>query len=211
MAFSSSHKGEPGASNTVPSNSRTAPNYEREPISAQTSRQAFTDVAFFAAQLTDSSLAPSTRKKGSGHPKGPRPEPFGAFSTRNGRAHLLLGKHQGQARPPTGQHVPGPPPTGGDPTPPQRGPTLERISIESFALVAGLSFRLALEMRAPLPLVRVFALFLALALVFRALPLGSMGFVQKFSQPHLVPKLSILCLEHFAGCSNKLFSGTFST
>ena len=30
--------------------------------------------------------------------------------------HLLLGKHQGPARPPTGQHAPGLPPTGGDPT-----------------------------------------------------------------------------------------------
>ena len=51
-------------------NSRTSPNDEREPISPQTSRQASTDVAFFTAQLTDSRLALSTRKKGSGHPKG---------------------------------------------------------------------------------------------------------------------------------------------
>ena len=80
MAVSSSHKGEPGASKTVPSISRTSPNDEREPISPQTSRQASTDVAFLAAQLTDSTLTLSTRKKGSGHPKGPRPELFSAFS-----------------------------------------------------------------------------------------------------------------------------------
>ena len=44
-------------------------------------------------------------------------------------------------------------------------------------------------MRASFPLVRVFPLFLALALGVRALPPGSTAFVQKFSQPHLVPKL----------------------
>ena len=71
---------------------------------------------------------------------------------------------------------------GGDPTPQRMSPQRWRgFSLETLALVAGL----ALEMRASFLLVRVFPL----ALGVRALPPGSAAFVQKLSQPHLVPKL----------------------
>ena len=78
--FSHSQKGEPGASETVSSNSRTSPSEEQESTSSQTSSQSSTDAALSSAQLTENSLALSTRQKGSGHRKLPGPEPSSAFS-----------------------------------------------------------------------------------------------------------------------------------
>ena len=61
-----------------------APGYtdSSEPSTKRTQVQwASIDVAFFSAQLTDNNFALSTGKKGSGPPKGPRPEHPNAFST----------------------------------------------------------------------------------------------------------------------------------
>ena len=85
------------APKTVPSNSRTSPTVEREPISPWTSCQASTDVAFFAAQLTDSSLALSTRQKGLDTRRGQDQSPLVPSPLEMSRAHVLQGKHQGQA------------------------------------------------------------------------------------------------------------------
>ena len=62
--FSSSPKGEPGASRTPSNNPRASPNESQ-----------------VLPRSTDNNLALSTRKKGSGHPKGSRPKPPNAFST----------------------------------------------------------------------------------------------------------------------------------
>ena len=97
------------------------------------------------------------------------------------RSHLLKGKAS-RARPPTGQHAPGPPPTDGDQT--HAG---EAFLWELLPLVAGQSFGLAREMWASTSLLRVFAFFLAPGV--RAVSPRSAAFVQKLSQPHLVPKL----------------------
>ena len=74
-------------------------------------------------------------RKGSGHPKGPRPEHTPMPSPLGKRqAHLLQGKHQGPARPPTGQHAPGLPPAGGN--------QISHFPFESLTPVAAISFGL---------------------------------------------------------------------
>ena len=63
--------------------------------------------------------------------KGPRPELPNAFATGE-----QAGKHQGPARPPTGQHAPVFPPTNGDPTPERSLPRWTSIPRKSCHWVA---------------------------------------------------------------------------
>ena len=72
--------------------------------SSQTSRHSSTDAAFFffSAQLTENSLALSTRKKGSGHPEGLGPEPFCAFSTEDEACSLSFRQASREGAPANG-------------------------------------------------------------------------------------------------------------